>query len=141
MQHPRYPHIAAAGLAGTAATTRAAEPAKQDATLTHDMSAFPPEWMGKERIAMLLYPEFTALDLVGPQYMLASLWGAKVHLVAATKDPVRSDTGLTFVPSMTLDEAPAAFASLLAGADAIPEGHYADENMRSCRLWPVPRST
>jgi putative intracellular protease/amidase len=100
-------HIAAAGLAGTAATTRAAEPAKQDATMTHDMSAFPPEWLGKEQIAMLLYPEFTALDLVGPQYMLASLWGAKVHLVAATKDPVRSDTGLTFVPSMTLDEAPA----------------------------------
>lgn len=99
-------HIAAAGLAGTAATARAAEPAKQDATLTHDMSAFPPEWLGKEQIAMLLYPEFTALDLVGPQYMLASLWGAKVHLVAATKDPVRSDTGLTFVPSMTLDEAP-----------------------------------
>jgi transcriptional regulator GlxA family with amidase domain len=100
-------HIAAAGLAGSAVTAHAAVPAKQDATLTHDMSALPPGWMGKEQIAMLLYPEFTALDLIGPQYMLASLWGAKVHLVAAAKEPVRSDTGITFLPSMTLDEAPA----------------------------------
>lgn len=107
-------HLAAAGLAGSAAATaRAADPAapaaagKADATLTHDMSAFPPEWMGKERIAMLLYPEFTALDLVGPQYMFASLWGAKVLLVAASREPVRSDTGLVFVPDATLEEAPA----------------------------------
>lgn len=104
-------HLAAAGLAGSAAaTTRAAEPAaapKADATLTHDMSAFPPEWLGKEQIAMLIYPEFTALDLVGPQYMFASLWGAKVQLVAASREPVRSDTGLVFIPDATLDEAPA----------------------------------
>ncbi|MFO1273600.1 MAG: DJ-1/PfpI family protein [Rubrivivax sp.] len=104
-------HLAAAGLAGSAAaTTRAAEPTtatKPDATLTHDMSAFPPEWLGKEQIAMLIYPEFTALDLVGPQYMFASLWGAKVQLVAASREPVRSDTGLVFIPDATLDETPA----------------------------------
>lgn len=99
--------LAATGLAGAAtATTHAAEPAKPDATLTHDMRAFPPQWLGKEQIAMLLYPEFTALDLVGPHHMFTSLWGAKVHLVAASRKPVRSDTGLTFVPSMTLAEVP-----------------------------------
>lgn len=104
-------HLAAAGLAGSAAgASRAAEPApaaKPDATLTHDMSAFPPEWMGKEQIAMLIYPEFTALDLVGPHYMFTNLWGAKVQLVAASREPVRSDTGLAFIPDATLDEAPA----------------------------------
>lgn len=101
-------HLAAAGLAGSsAATASAAEPAKADATLTHDMSAFPPQWMGKEQIAMLLYPEFTALDLVGPHHMFTSLWGATVHLVAATREPVRSDTGLVLVPTMTMDETPA----------------------------------
>ncbi len=99
-------HIAAAGLAGAAVAAQAAKPAKPDASITHDMSAFPPEWVGKEQIAMLLYPEFTALDLVGPHYMLSSLWGAKVHLVAATREPVRSDAGITFLPSMTLDELP-----------------------------------
>ena len=100
--------LAAAGLGAAASATAApAAPAKADATLTHDMGAFPPEWLGREQIAMLLYPEFTALDLVGPQYMFANLWGAKVHLVAATRDPVRSDTGISVVPAMTLDEAPA----------------------------------
>lgn len=72
----------------------------------HDMSAMPPSWMGKEQIAMLVYPEFTALDLVGPQYMLASLMGATVHLVAKSRELVRSDTGLVFQPSITLDECP-----------------------------------
>lgn len=107
-------HMAAAGLAGAAAGSRAAEPgtpapapAPADAVITHDMSAFPPQWLGKEQIAMLIYPEFTALDLVGPHYMFTSLWGAKVHLVAATKAPVRSDAGLNFIPDMTLAEAPA----------------------------------
>ena len=70
--------LAAAGLGAAATATAApAAPAKADATLTHDRGAFPPEWLGKEQIAMLLYPEFTALDLVGPQYMFANLWGAR----------------------------------------------------------------
>ena len=99
--------MAAAGLAGSAVTARAAQPAKPDAILPHEMSGFPPHWVGQEQIAMLLYPEFTALDLVGPHHMLSSLLGAKVHLVAATKDAVRSDAGLTVVPSITLDETPA----------------------------------
>lgn len=93
--------LAAAGLTGAAAASQAAEP------VTHDMSGLPPSWTGKEQIAMLLYPEFTALDLVGPHHMLASLLGATVHLVAATREPVHSDAGIGFMPSMTFDETPA----------------------------------
>jgi cyclohexyl-isocyanide hydratase len=70
----------------------------------HDMSSMPAHWMGAEEIAFLIYPQFTALDMVGPHHMLTSLMGAKVHLVAKTRDPVQSDTGLTVVPSMTFDE-------------------------------------
>jgi cyclohexyl-isocyanide hydratase len=99
-------HIAAAGLAGSTATIHAAEPPQAGTNPTHDMSAFPPSWTGKEQIAMLLYPGFTALDLVGPHYMLASLMGAKVHLVAKTLKPVHSDNGITVVPTMTLAQAP-----------------------------------
>ncbi len=55
---------------------------------------------------MVIYPDFTALDMVGPQYMFANLMGAKVHLVARTLEPVRSDTGLVFVPSLTFDDCP-----------------------------------
>lgn len=73
------------------------------AAMPHEM---PAHWMGSEQIAFLIYPEFTALDMVGPHYMFTSLMGATVHLVAKTRDPVRSDTGLVFVPSATFEECP-----------------------------------
>lgn len=63
---------------------------------------------GNEQIAMLLYPKFTALDLVGPQFLFASLMGAKIYLVSPTDDltPVMSDTGLAIVPTHTQSECP-----------------------------------
>lgn len=94
---------AAAALAASPWLARATEP---DPAATHDMSGMPAHWTGQEQIAMLLYPGFTALDFVGPQYMLASLMGAKVHHVAASLAPVTSDTGLTFVPTLTLADCP-----------------------------------
>ena len=72
----------------------------------HDMSGMPAHWVGKEQIALLIYPEFTALDTVGPHHMLAGLMGATVHLVAKTKEPVKSDTGLVFMPSTSFEECP-----------------------------------
>ncbi|MFM7404530.1 MAG: DJ-1/PfpI family protein [Erythrobacter sp.] len=62
-----------------------------------------------EQIAMLLYPGFTALDLVGPHYFFACLFGAKVHLVTTGTDlaPVASDLGLAISPTVTLEDTPA----------------------------------
>jgi cyclohexyl-isocyanide hydratase len=71
----------------------------------HDMGTMA-AWRGKEQIAMLIYPQFTALDMVGPQHMLASLMGAKLHIVAKTLEPIKSDTGLVFVPSATFESCP-----------------------------------
>lgn len=73
----------------------------------HDMTGMPASWHGAEKIAFLAYPGFTALDLVGPHYMLSSLMGATTHIVAKTRDPVVSDAKIALVPSMTLDECPA----------------------------------
>jgi cyclohexyl-isocyanide hydratase len=50
-------------------------------------------------IAMLIYPGMTALDLIGPQQVFGYLPGVKVELVAKTKDPVTSDTGIIIQPS------------------------------------------
>lgn len=63
---------------------------------------------GSEQIAMLIYPGFTALDLVGPHYFFASLMGATVHLVTTQADlaPVRSDLGLTITPTITMANTP-----------------------------------
>lgn len=63
---------------------------------------------GTEQIAMLMYPGFTAMDLVGPQYLFASLMGAQVHLVSPTDDltPVKCDTGITITPTITQKDLP-----------------------------------
>lgn len=63
---------------------------------------------GQEQVAMLLYPKFTALDLVGPHYFFACMFGAKVHLVTTEKDlsPVMSDLGLAISPTITMADAP-----------------------------------
>ena len=53
---------------------------------------------------MLAYPGMTAIDLVAPQYMFGSLWGATVKVVAKTLDPVVSDTRLTILPDITFDQ-------------------------------------
>lgn len=89
------------------AQTAAAQSTSKPPTAAHDMSAMPASWMGQEVIVMVLYPGFTALDLIGPHYFLSSLMGAKVLLAAKTKELVSTDTGIRFMPDVTFDECPA----------------------------------
>jgi transposase InsO family protein len=63
----------------------------------HDMDQFPAHWHGAEQIAFLVYPQFTALDLVGPHYMLSNLMGATTHIVAKSREPVVSDMKLAIL--------------------------------------------
>lgn len=72
----------------------------------HDMSMMPQHWFGKEQIGFLIYPNFTALDMVGPHYMLTNLMGASTHIIAKTKDPVSSDTGLIITPTASFEDCP-----------------------------------
>ena len=89
-----------------AASRAQSETGNAHATHSADHPEMPAHWMGSEQIAFLIYPQFTALDMVGPHHMLTSLMGATVHLVAKTRDSVTSDTGLVFTPSATLEECP-----------------------------------
>ena len=99
--------------AGATANPPASPPAAGQAAM-HDqhMEAMSrvlgPGLWGQEQIVMLLYPKFTALDLVGPHYFFACMFGAKVHLVTTEKDlsPVMSDLGLAITPTMTMADAP-----------------------------------
>jgi len=59
---------------------------------------------GKEQIAIVLYPQFTALDVIGPHHVFVNMVGAKVLLVAATNDAVPSDTGFSITPNATFDQ-------------------------------------
>lgn len=63
-------------------------------------------------IAFVLFPHFTALDLVGPYNILAYGPDVSTHLVAASPTPVAADTGtLRFEPDRTFAE--------LASADVV----------------------
>ncbi|MDX2274330.1 MAG: DJ-1/PfpI family protein [Hyphomonadaceae bacterium] len=65
-----------------------------------------PNLVGSEQIAMLLYPGFTALDLVGPHFFFGCLAGARVHLVSTqeTLEPVVSDLMLAVQPTIRLSD-------------------------------------
>lgn len=55
-------------------------------------------------MGMVLYPDFTLLDLVGPQGVLGLY--AKTLLLWKTKDPVLTETGLAIYPTTTFEECP-----------------------------------
>lgn len=107
---------AAASLAGGApAPAGAQRPAKVAARPTMDMAKVPPAWFGKEQVAILIYDDMTALDVVGPQYFLSGLMGATVHMVAKDRRPVRSDSGLVVTPTATFETCPRDIDILLTG--------------------------
>ncbi len=102
-----HTQMAAALIAATGALSQPNAAHAQSSTDTSRASplqdpGIPAHWRGKEQIVLLLYPQLTALDTVGPQYMFASLMGAKVHLVAKTMEPVMSDTRMALMPTMTM---------------------------------------
>ena len=59
------------------------------------------------QIGLLAFPGVQQLDLTAPYEVFASLPGVEVHVVAASREPVRSATGLVLVPTTTIAECPA----------------------------------
>jgi cyclohexyl-isocyanide hydratase len=56
---------------------------------------------------MLLYPRLTQLDLTGPFEVFALLANTRVHLLWKTREPVLSATGMSILPTLTLEDCPA----------------------------------
>ncbi|WP_437577750.1 DJ-1/PfpI family protein [Sorangium sp. So ce887] len=59
-----------------------------------------------QHIAMLVYPGFTALDLIGPQTAFSIVDNTQIHLVWKTLDPVTTDSGITLFPTATFGTCP-----------------------------------
>src|SRR6187551_1235074 len=73
------------------------------------------------RIAMLLYPGLTQLDLTAPYEVLTRLPEAEVSLVWKSLETVASGTGLRLAPSVTLAEAaPADVLFVPGGTGLVP---------------------
>lgn len=107
--------LASAGAAALVRANHAFAQAAAPEDLEHHV---PPQLkMGKEKIAILVYPQFTALDAIGPHYALAGMMGATVQFVAKNRDAVPAegagDTGLCVRPQWTFDTCPADLDLLL----------------------------
>jgi transcriptional regulator GlxA family with amidase domain len=69
------------------------------------------------KIACVLYPDFTGLDLVGP-YEVISRWpDADIRFVASSLEPMRSDRGLTVIPTDTPGTLPNPDLILVPGSE------------------------
>ncbi|MBP2228070.1 cyclohexyl-isocyanide hydratase [Azospirillum agricola] len=71
------------------------------------------------RFGLLLFPDFTQLDLTGPYEVLARVPGAETHLLWKDLDPVRSDTGLRILPTTVLADCPDLDLLLVPGGAGI----------------------
>jgi transcriptional regulator GlxA family with amidase domain len=79
-------------------------------------------------IAFVLYPNMTALDLVGPYDVLAPGPEVTAHFVAATLEPVLAGSAMRIVPTTTFDDLDHADVIVVPGGepyDVLAEGTVA----------------
>lgn len=67
---------------------------------------YPRITLGEETVLIFIYPGFTAIDALGPEYILAGMMGAKVRLVSKDGKPVMCETGYQVVPHFTFGNCP-----------------------------------
>lgn len=68
--------------------------------------------------AFVLYPNMTALDLIGPYDAIAGMPDVKPHFVAARPGPVRCDAGLVIQADTGFDELPRPDLIVVPGGSA-----------------------
>ena len=75
--------------------------------LAHDAQGHRPDlYPGpKPQVAMLVYPDMVMIDLIGPLTVFQML-GFENHLVWKTRDPVRTETGISITPTATFADCP-----------------------------------
>lgn len=78
------------------------------------------------KIAYVVYPDFTALDLIGPYEVISAWPDVELHWVATTTGPVSSDRGLRVLPTTTPDGLPDPDVVVVPGSSQ-PLGPLGDE--------------
>jgi cyclohexyl-isocyanide hydratase len=62
--------------------------------------------MAERLIGMVIFPRLTQLDMTGPYEVLARMPNTKVHLVAHSIAPVKTDRGMEIMPTVTFVDCP-----------------------------------
>jgi cyclohexyl-isocyanide hydratase len=99
-------------MAASAAEAQQPSPAAKPGNKTDNL---PPDWIGNEKIGILIYEDMTALDVIGPHYFFGRLPGAEIHFVAKTMNPVVCGHGLSLNPTATFETCPRDLDVLLVG--------------------------
>ncbi|TGN03105.1 DJ-1/PfpI family protein [Leptospira dzoumogneensis] len=55
-------------------------------------------------IGLLIFPDLTPLDFVGPYEVFSRMKNSKVYVIAETKEPIPSERGLFILPDKSLEE-------------------------------------
>ncbi|MCR1794153.1 DJ-1/PfpI family protein [Leptospira sp. WS58.C1] len=55
-------------------------------------------------IGLLIFPDLTPLDFVGPYEVFSRMKNSKIYVIAETKEPIPSEKGLFILPDRTMDE-------------------------------------
>lgn len=85
------------------------------------------------RIAFVLFPNLTQLDLTAPLQVMHRIPGSTIYLLARTMDPVPSDCGLSLVPTGTFAQAP------LPDLLCIPGGYGVSQAIEDAELMDYVR--
>ena len=82
------------------------------------------------RVAFLLFPNVTQLDLTGPAQVLSRLGNVTIDLVASNRDPVMTDAGFALLPTASFADARACDILCVPGgfgtADAVEDAATLD---------------
>lgn len=100
-------------MAGAAGTAKAAGAGGVPAASY--LNKVPASWVGKEKVAIVIYDHMTPLDVIGPHYFLGRLPGADVQLVADSLRPVPCESGVILTPTATFETCPKDLDVLMVG--------------------------
>ncbi len=99
-------------MSASAADAPITRPVAAPAAPAHSMEEYGVPTGPPQQVAMLVYPGMTALDLIGPNQILASLMNIDVHLVWKDRGLITTDTGIPIQPTMTFKNCPDALTVL-----------------------------
>ena len=80
-------------------------------------------------VGLVLFDGVTQLDFTGPYEVFSRMPGAKVHLVAESMAPLRTEFGLMISPDATFDDAPALDVICVPGGWGVND-QLANESLR-----------
>lgn len=60
----------------------------------------------QHHIGLVVFPEMTQIDMTGPQQVFAFMPNAHIYILWKTLEPVRSNDGLTILPTTTFEQCP-----------------------------------